>query len=379
MIATARKKYQRHYPLWAQAVGAEFEMALPITGTTRTDALVDQGAALDVLRKWFAYTGPGTVVTTRRNWAGFGTMDVPVKVKFGSPDDLAVFAGELIRWTLARERAQRIQVEWPEAIIPDGLFRRIVDLPGVDWGRLLDVLRWVDENDVEGFLARQLPIPGVDTKWVQRHWQLVEKLSAAGARSNPTVLGSLARIEKMTTVAILDPGLRSAAGGMRMFAAPPSELGALRLLPTTVIICENLQNIHAFPDMPGVVVLAGKGFDVPAHVSVPWVIASRILYWGDIDTHGFAILNRLRHYVSADSILMDRATLLAFETLWVEEDKPTAGDLSKLTTAENQIYGELVDGVHGHHVRFEQERVPWPAVAMALDSHGLKAAVRPNR
>ena len=37
-----------------------------------------------------------------------------------------------------------------------------------------------------------------------------------------------------------------------------------------------------------------------------------LVYWGDLDTHGFAILNRLREcFPHARSMLMDRATLLA--------------------------------------------------------------------
>lgn len=42
--------------------------------------------------------------------------------------------------------------------------------------------------------------------------------------------------------------------------------------------------------------------------------------WGDIDTHGFAILDRLRrHFPQVRSMLMDRATLLAHEGQWVTE------------------------------------------------------------
>jgi hypothetical protein len=36
-----------------------------------------------------------------------------------------------------------------------------------------------------------------------------------------------------------------------------------------------------------------------------------VLYWGDLDTHGFAILDELRaHCPHAESLLMNRATFL---------------------------------------------------------------------
>ncbi|WP_086857067.1 Wadjet anti-phage system protein JetD domain-containing protein [Amycolatopsis lexingtonensis] len=45
-----------------------------------------------------------------------------------------------------------------------------------------------------------------------------------------------------------------------------------------------------------------------------------LVYWGDIDTHGFAILNRVRRsFECTGSMLMDRATLLAHEGQWVGE------------------------------------------------------------
>jgi hypothetical protein len=174
-------------------------------------------------------------------------------------------------------------------------------------------------------------------------------------------------VEKMTTVGFLDPELRAAVGGMRIFAASPSELARLHVAPSTIVICENLQNIHAFTDIPGTVVLAGKGFDVPAHARIGWTHGPRILYWGDIDTHGFAILNRLLHHLKdAESILMDEQTLLANRASWVQEDKPRTAALTRLRPAERDMYEALVAGDHGHNVRFEQERVPWPAVVEAL-------------
>ena len=48
-----------------------------------------------------------------------------------------------------------------------------------------------------------------------------------------------------------------------------------------------------------------------------------VLYWGDIDTHGFAILNPLRgHFCHIASTLMDQASLEAHTALRGREDKP---------------------------------------------------------
>jgi hypothetical protein len=45
------------------------------------------------------------------------------------------------------------------------------------------------------------------------------------------------------------------------------------------------------------------------------------LYWGGIDTHGFAILDRLRASIpGAALLLMDENTLQAHRHVWGQED-----------------------------------------------------------
>ncbi|MGQ0845264.1 MAG: Wadjet anti-phage system protein JetD domain-containing protein [Sporichthyaceae bacterium] len=86
---------------------------------------------------------------------------------------------------------------------------------------------------------------------------------------------------------------------------------------------------------------------------------------GDLDTHGFAILDRLRaHLPQTTSFLMDRRTLLAHRERWGAEDRPTAARLTRLTAEEHDLYADLVADRLGDRVRLEQERIDW---ALALD------------
>ena len=103
-----------------------------------------------------------------------------------------------------------------------------------------------------------------------------------------------------------------------------------------------------------------------------WLADLEVVYWGDIDTHGLAILDRLRrHFPRAESMLMDRATLLAHRSQWVTEPAPAAAVLARLTAAEQELYRSLVDGDHGAAVRLEQERVSFGAIRQALAGVGL--------
>ena len=91
------------------------------------------------------------------------------------------------------------------------------------------------------------------------------------------------------------------------------------------------------------------------------------MYWGDIDTHGFAILNRLRHHLpQARSMLMDRATLLDHRDHWVTEPSPTMVTLDRLDRAESALYADLISDAYAPSVRLEQERISFSAVEKAI-------------
>jgi len=82
-----------------------------------------------------------------------------------------------------------------------------------------------------------------------------------------------------------------------------------------------------------------------------------LLYWGDIDTHGFAILDQLRgHFPRAASFLMDPQTLLAHRSHWGEEPESTRHDLSRLTAEGAAVYDDLRFRRLQPRLRFEQER-----------------------
>ncbi|BFO23151.1 hypothetical protein SHKM778_95390 (plasmid) [Streptomyces sp. KM77-8] len=53
----------------------------------------------------------------------------------------------------------------------------------------------------------------------------------------------------------------------------------------------------------------GSGYAASLLRHLPWLADIDLWYWGDIDTHGFAILSRVRgHFPHTRSLLMDRHT-----------------------------------------------------------------------
>jgi hypothetical protein len=134
-----------------------------------------------------------------------------------------------------------------------------------------------------------------------------------------------------------------------------------------IFITENEINFLAFPPVDDSMVVFGAGYGFEMLANANWLSRRRICYWGDIDTHGFAILDQLRHqFDHVESFLMDRETLLAFQSQWDREDKQTLRDLPRLTQDERALYDDLRDNRLRKNLRLEQERINFGWVEAAL-------------
>ncbi len=99
------------------------------------------------------------------------------------------------------------------------------------------------------------------------------------------------------------------------------ELTRLTVEPRVAVIVENEISYLSVEVPDDGVVIWGRGFDVDGVGRLRWLAEADVVYWGDIDTHGFVILDRLRAWLPrAQSVLMDRETLLAHRGRWVTED-----------------------------------------------------------
>ena len=199
---------------------------------------------------------------------------------------------------------------------------------------------------------RQLPIRGVDSKWFSNHRSLVIiLLRSIGHEEAVTILDAEPRVK----MRMLDPAFQP--WGLSYVEAPISHLSQLPITPKLAFVFENLETVLAMPEWPGAVAVHGNGYFVDAVQSFDWLRKVRVIYWGDLDSHGIAILSILRSYLpDVESVLMDEATLLAHQDLWVPEPKPSTGTFAHLTGTEERALERLrAEG----HVRIEQERIPW--------------------
>lgn len=334
-------------------------LSIPLHPPTRAQVLADEAGAREFVRAWQAWEPAEEVEWATRSWAGLGRQDVPVRVTLSGWDRVAEVAGRAGEVALARERFAVLVglfPDWPE-------FRERAArawsswlvLSEDDFTRLCLALRWFHVKPSSGLRARAVPIEGLDTKWIAAHRGLLQRLLGV-----PDL--GLAEGDRLMRVRFLDGGL-APAPGLEDVTVPFGSLGLQDGL--TVVVVENKETFLALPqahDGSNAVLVWGSGYTAGALPELPWVRgAHQLLYWGDADADGYAILNALRSRLAADgasvpvvSVAMDVETVQRFLHLAVADPGDATRVLPHLTDDEERARRLLVaSGVK----RLEQERV----------------------
>lgn len=237
---------------------------------------------------------------------------------------------------------------------------------GDGWAALPAAYRWLQEERGSGRYLREVTAPGVDTKFIEQHRAVLARLMEVPTSATGFVAGLGLAARPETVRLRVDPAL-GLAGGFTEVVVRLEELTAAKVDVRTAVIVENEVTYLSVPVPEGGVVLWGKGFEVNRAGSLPWLREAEVHYWGDLDTHGFAILNQLRAWLpQTRSFLMDRATLLEHRDRWGAEPSPTTAGLDRLTTEEAGLYSDLVADRLGDRLRLEQERIDWAWVRQRL-------------
>jgi hypothetical protein len=239
-----------------------------------------------------------------------------------------------------------------------------------DWPRLLTVATWLINNPRPNIYLRQVDLPGLHTKFIEAHRGVLAELldlalpsevvdnTKSGSRQFAARYGFLDR-PILIRFRVLDPEIMWGLGPLCPdIALDPESFGRLCIGAKRVFITENEINFLAFPRVSGSIVVFGAGYGWEALGRCRWLHQCSIHYWGDIDTHGFGILDQLRaHFDHADSFLMDRATLDTHRLFWGVEDSPLRANLLRLTQEERTLYHGLRDNSIRLGLRLEQEYI----------------------
>ncbi len=308
----------------------------------------------------------------------FGSNSVPVRIRIESLDQLCT----LLNTTPQLNQLDQIIDKTRNTLAELVPWVRTYPLKALDnadiWNHLLAIVSWIKETNTEHLYLRQIDVEGVDTKFIDHHKKILDELllvvlseEQIDRRYSTSDFVRRYRFRSKpnyTRFRLLEPEL-ALPKGCSEFMLRTEELASLELNARLLFVVENEITYLAFPHVPNAIVIFGSGFGLASLHPLPWLDGKQIIYWGDIDTHGFAILNKLRsRFNSVRSILMDEATLLAHQGQWVTEPSPTNRLLPNLTEAEATLYNDLNKDRFGPRIRLEQERVRPSLLAQQLAS-----------
>jgi hypothetical protein len=384
------------------------ESLFPLRLMLKSPTSAEMSERFDEVRQWISAlrAADGYRVTLREfRHRVFGTNSVPHEVWVDSLDAALMLMGK--RRDAARFAALIETTRQRQPLLLDWLARRPLRALELaeEWPRLLDIVGWLQAHPRPGVYLRQVDIAGVHSKFIEAHRGVLAELadrvlppeavdfSATGVgqftqrygfRDKPLrVRFRLLGAVPMRCAEALGPTDEQQAPCAARQTQPAPWANALgpdaditldaasftRLDPgvSRVFITENEVNFLAFPPVDNSLVIFGAGYGFDMLADMDWLARCPIYYWGDIDTHGFAILDQLRaRFAQVQSFLMDRATLLAFESQWGEESAPTLRDLPRLTPPEQALYDDLRDNRLRKNLRLEQERIGFEWVKASL-------------
>ncbi|WP_020663074.1 Wadjet anti-phage system protein JetD domain-containing protein [Amycolatopsis benzoatilytica] len=392
-VAVALRKVERK---WAEAVCAELGIGDQVTFTVPLRPGVSTGKAVEQLghaawhqwhMQWRTFSNqlPDGVelirkaVTVQRVAGDFpatlvadldGVVSLAARMPAGTEPPIV---------DVDRARALASALRAASAILTPGTLRAVYRLRTADVDVLLSAVTWLHQHpDASAWTLRQLPVPGMHTKWLDTHGVLLREVAGRDVRDE---------VRPRLTVAHLtyvDPD-HAALGRRRHDAWTTGDVHDIAYQPRLVLVVENRDSRLWFPPMRDTIVVEGGGKAASALLAnVPWIrAADHVVYWGDIDADGYAILDQFRATLAApapdgaparpvSSILMDATDLHHYAQHGVNHDKagrpikPSPEILPHLTEAENTAYNTVATAGPTPFRRIEQEAIPLTHAATRL-------------
>ena len=237
------------------------------------------------------------------------------------------------------------------------------------------------DNPRPNIYIRQIDLPRIDSKFTESHKKTLSRwldLTLPGEFIDQNLQG-VSRFEErfgfkskpeLIRFRFLDPDLNWR--GCSDISLPSEQFCQLyshkETIPVEqVFVVENDICGLTFPVVEKGMVVFGRGYHFENLRECHWMKEVSLGYWGDLDTHGFAILDQFRSiFAHTRSLLMDRKTLLDHETSWGEEPKPSMMEPKTLTEEEIALFDDLRYNRIGTNLRLEQEFISFSIVKKAV-------------
>jgi hypothetical protein len=377
--AMLRRRWQRGEVLASSLTQDPlFPLRLPIKGPRSAQISADFGAARDWIAEW---SNQNVIPIEWRAFSHrlFGDNQMPSAAIILDAHSAVKILGNRREWEIHQEMVAQCRGPFPELL--DWLAKRPMTALELapDWQAILAVVTWVRDHPRSGQFLRQMDAPGVHTKLVEKHRSVISELlgrvlpadaidaSARGTSGFARRYGFRDKPERIR-IRFLDPTCAIAPERIGLdLTLDAAAFAALDPPVRRVFITENEINFLTFPACPQSLVIFGSGYGWSGLAAASWLHQRVIHYWGDIDTHGFAILDQLRSCLPhVRSMLMNREVFLQHQEFWTTELNPVRHELPRLTAEEISTLEALKANSGTAAPRLEQEKLPFSTLQHAL-------------
>lgn len=375
--AEIREKAERLYRLCIQAwlAGDESFFPRPLRVDLRPDDS-NVAATAEAVQQLRAASKESTGYGFTIEWQEirsrtFGRNQFPRRIVFSNREDLLLYLGKSREFSVLANAVSRVRSDFPELDAwirsnPTTMLEIAKKLDG-----LIEVVSYLRANPRPQRFARELPL-SVDTKFIEenehvlRAWldRVLPPHTIAADEEHFSRRFGLHYAEPHVLIRLLDPALRCEAGfPCDELSLPIRELRKLPLQNVRVMVVENKVPLLTLPAMSRAVALGGLGTAVTLFRGAEFLRSADIIYWGDLDVFGFAILSALRAiYPQACSLFMDEGALCAWRELSIRWSGKSPELPPHLTAVEQAAFAICRD----KGLRLEQERIPQAAVIGAV-------------
>jgi hypothetical protein len=329
-------------------------------------ALVNQSKE----KRGFGFTIDYQTVKTKT----IGTQSLPIIIYFETEKDFLKFLGKEKEVANLINDWQIIHTHFPE--LKDWIIKnptKIIQHQG-KWESILKVCNYFKICPKPNLYIRELPA-NVHTKFIESNQSIMAELLDIIIQNH--ISPNETKFEKRFNLKFNEPVVRfkvldknisqSFFSNLDDISIPVSQFESLKLPLKQVLIVENKTTLYTtltLPKMDKTIAIFGQGNAVTNIQNAKWLNDITVLYWGDIDAHGFEILSRIRkHFKHTRSILMDKTTFERF----FENDfgKPTSDTTTlNLTDSERELYYLLKT----NNWRLEQEKIPFDYVNLYFEN-----------
>lgn len=229
--------------------------------------------------------------------------------------------------------------------------------------KIILVLNYFKHNPKPNKYIRELDID-IDTKFIEDNKTIINNLLEIIIPNDINYNEeefeekfNLKSKDSFIRIRILDKNINKLNGihnSFNDFQLSIENINSLNLKCKNIFIVENEITFLTFPNLNDSIVIFGSGYAAKRLNKINWLSEKDIYYWGDLDSHGFDILNTIRKDLpNIVSIMMDRRT---FDEFYSKEVSPEIyrNEMNYLNSDEKELFNFL----KANKYRLEQEKIP---------------------